>query len=151
MFPLIGFLFLAIPILEIYLLIQVGEVIGAGWTILLVVLTALWFVRNSVFKPLRELSSQLRQGRLDRANPPAQSEEPAEVHIDRIPVVGLETRGSVERDRVLPFGPLLRNALPDSNSCRKGESPRSIRSGPVSSTWQSHQRQQIGDARPTVR
>ena len=45
--------------------------------ILLVVLTTLWFVRNSVFKPLRELSSQLRQGRLDRANPPAQPEEPA--------------------------------------------------------------------------
>ena len=45
--------------------------------ILLVVLTALWFVRNSVFKPLRELSSQLRHGRLDRASPPAQPEEPA--------------------------------------------------------------------------
>ena len=45
--------------------------------ILLVVLTVLWFVRTSVFKPLRELSSQLRHGRLDRASPPAQPEEPA--------------------------------------------------------------------------
>ena len=44
--------------------------------ILLVVLTALWFVRNSVFKPLRELSFQLREGRLDRASRPAQTDEP---------------------------------------------------------------------------
>ena len=40
MFPLIAGLFLVIPIIEIYLLIQVGQVIGAGWTIFLVVLTA---------------------------------------------------------------------------------------------------------------
>jgi len=40
MFPLIAVLFLVIPIIEIYLLIQVGQVIGAGWTIFLVVLTA---------------------------------------------------------------------------------------------------------------
>lgn len=40
MFPLVAVLFLLVPILEIYLLIQVGQVIGAGWTILLVVLTA---------------------------------------------------------------------------------------------------------------
>ncbi len=40
MFPLIAFLFLVVSIVEIYLLIQVGQVIGAGWTIFLVVLTA---------------------------------------------------------------------------------------------------------------
>ena len=40
MFPLLAVLFLAVPIVEIYLLIQVGQVIGAGWTIFLVVLTA---------------------------------------------------------------------------------------------------------------
>jgi len=34
-------LFLVIPIMEVYLLIQVGSVIGAGWTVLLVVLTAI--------------------------------------------------------------------------------------------------------------
>ena len=33
-------LFLVIPLVEVYFLIQVGSVIGAGWTILLVVLTA---------------------------------------------------------------------------------------------------------------
>lgn len=40
MFPLLAFIFLVVPIAEIYLLIQVGKVIGAGWTVLLVVLTA---------------------------------------------------------------------------------------------------------------
>ena len=39
-FPLIAVIFLLVPIVEIYLLIQVGQVIGAGWTIFLVVLTA---------------------------------------------------------------------------------------------------------------
>ncbi len=33
-------LFLVIPLVEVYFLIQVGSVIGAGWTIFLVVLTA---------------------------------------------------------------------------------------------------------------
>ncbi len=40
MFPLLAVIFLVVPIAEIYLLIQVGQVIGAGWTVLLVVLTA---------------------------------------------------------------------------------------------------------------
>ena len=40
MFPVITALFLLIPIVEIFLLIQVGGMIGAPWTILLVVLTA---------------------------------------------------------------------------------------------------------------
>jgi len=40
MFPLIATIFLLVPIIEIYLLIQVGQVIGAGWTIFLVLLTA---------------------------------------------------------------------------------------------------------------
>jgi len=40
MFPFIAAIFLIVPIVEIYLLIQVGQVIGAGWTVLLVVLTA---------------------------------------------------------------------------------------------------------------
>jgi UPF0716 protein FxsA len=33
-------LFFIVPLVEVYILIQVGSVIGAGWTILLVVLTA---------------------------------------------------------------------------------------------------------------
>jgi UPF0716 protein FxsA len=45
MFPVITALFLLIPIVEIFLLIQVGGIIGATWTILLVVLTAVIGVR----------------------------------------------------------------------------------------------------------
>lgn len=40
MFPLIAIVFLAVPIVEIYLLMQVGGIIGVGWTIFLVVFTA---------------------------------------------------------------------------------------------------------------
>lgn len=40
MFPIVAAIFLIVPIVEIYLLIQVGQVIGAGWTVFLVVLTA---------------------------------------------------------------------------------------------------------------
>lgn len=34
-------LFFVVPVVEIYFLIQVGSMIGAGWTILLVILTAI--------------------------------------------------------------------------------------------------------------
>lgn len=45
MFPVITVIFLLVPIVEIFLLIQVGGIIGAPWTILLVVLTAVIGVR----------------------------------------------------------------------------------------------------------
>lgn len=45
MFPVLTVIFLVVPIAEIYLLIQMGQVIGAPWTILLVVLTAVIGVR----------------------------------------------------------------------------------------------------------
>lgn len=45
MFPAITTLFLLIPALEIYVLIQVGSMIGALWTALLVVLTAVIGIR----------------------------------------------------------------------------------------------------------
>ena len=40
MFPVLALIFLIVPIVEIYVLIQVGQVIGALWTVLFVVLTA---------------------------------------------------------------------------------------------------------------
>jgi len=40
MFRFLLLLFLLVPLIEIYFLIQVGEVIGAGWTIFAVVATA---------------------------------------------------------------------------------------------------------------
>ena len=43
--PFLTLIFLIIPVIEIYLLIQVGQVIGALWTVILVVLTAVIGVR----------------------------------------------------------------------------------------------------------
>jgi len=45
MFPVVTLIFLVVPVIEIFLLIQVGSVIGAWWTIGLVVLTAIIGVR----------------------------------------------------------------------------------------------------------
>jgi len=45
MFSVVTIIFLIVPILEVYLLIQVGTVIGAPWTVLLVVLTAVIGIR----------------------------------------------------------------------------------------------------------
>ena len=67
MFPLILVLFLAVPIVEIYLLIQVGQVIGAGWTILLVVLTAVigvWLLRIQGLSTLLRAQQRLQENQL---------------------------------------------------------------------------------------
>jgi UPF0716 protein FxsA len=67
MFPLIVFFFLAVPIVEIYLLIQVGQVIGAGWTILLVVLTAVigvWLLRIQGLSTLIRAQQRLQENEL---------------------------------------------------------------------------------------
>ena len=40
MFPVFALIFLLVPLIEIYILIQVGQVIGALWTVFFVVLTA---------------------------------------------------------------------------------------------------------------
>lgn len=45
MFPVLTLIFLVVPVVEIFLLIKVGSVIGAWWTIGLVVLTAVIGVR----------------------------------------------------------------------------------------------------------
>lgn len=70
MFPFVAILFLIVPLVEIYLLIQVGQVIGAGWTILAVVATAVigvWLLR------LQGLSTLMRaRQKLDSNELPAQ-------------------------------------------------------------------------------
>jgi len=60
-------LFLVVPIIEIYLLIQVGQVIGAGWTILLVVLTAVigvWLLRMQGLATLTRAQQRLLENQL---------------------------------------------------------------------------------------
>lgn len=60
-------LFVAVPLAEIYLLIQVGQVIGGWWTILLLLLTGLlggYLVRREGAKAWRALTEALRAGRM---------------------------------------------------------------------------------------
>lgn len=66
-FPLFAVLFFIVPLIEIYLLIQVGEVIGAGWTILLVVLTAVlgaFLLRQQGLSTLARFQRNMGQGQL---------------------------------------------------------------------------------------
>ena len=60
-------LFLVIPITEVYLLIEVGSVIGAGWTILLIVLTAIIGVnllRHQGMSTLMRANQAMSQGQV---------------------------------------------------------------------------------------
>ena len=60
-------LFLVIPFVEIYLLVEIGSRIGAPWTILLVVLTAIvgaWLVRLQGFATWRRFQASLARKEL---------------------------------------------------------------------------------------
>lgn len=65
-----GLLFLAfllIPIAEIYVLIQVGQVIGAWWTIALLVADSLigsWLLKREGVRAWRALQTALNEGRM---------------------------------------------------------------------------------------
>ena len=65
--PIIFLIFLAVPLTEIFLLIKVGNVIGASWTITLVVLTALvgaWLVRLQGLSALNRVRQSAARGEL---------------------------------------------------------------------------------------
>ena len=67
MFRSLFFLFLLIPLIEIYFLIQVGELIGAGWTIFLVVATAVigaGLLRMQGLNTLHKAQVSMAQGQL---------------------------------------------------------------------------------------
>ncbi len=59
--------FLIVPLVEIYLLIEIGGVIGVGWTIFLVVFTAVLgaqLVRRQGLATLRRVQASLRRDEL---------------------------------------------------------------------------------------
>jgi len=59
--------FLVVPLVEIYLLIQIGSIVGAGTTIFLVVFTAMLgaiLVRAQGFSTLARVQSQLGSGQI---------------------------------------------------------------------------------------
>jgi UPF0716 protein FxsA len=59
--------FIVVPLIEIYVLIQVGQVIGAWWTILLLILDSLfgtWLIRREGGKAWLALRVALESGRM---------------------------------------------------------------------------------------
>jgi UPF0716 protein FxsA len=59
--------FLVIPIVEIYVLIQVGQVIGAWWTVLLLIADSLfgsWLLKREGVRAWRALQLALTEGRM---------------------------------------------------------------------------------------
>lgn len=66
-FRILLIIFLLVPLLEIYLLIKVGEVVGAWPTVLLVVGTAVlgaWLLRLQGLATLAQVQTRLTQGEL---------------------------------------------------------------------------------------
>ena len=67
MFAALALLFLVVPFVELYFLIQVGQVIGAAWTILLLMVISLigsWLVKREGLATLRRAQDQMRGGRV---------------------------------------------------------------------------------------
>lgn len=67
MFRFLFVLFLVIPLIEIYFLIQVGQVIGAAWTIFLVVATAVigaFLLRLQGFQTLLRAQSVMAKAQI---------------------------------------------------------------------------------------
>lgn len=65
MFRLLFLLFLVVPIVELFVLIEVGDVIGAGWTVLLVIGTAVlgaYLVKLQGLQTLQRAQLAMQQG-----------------------------------------------------------------------------------------
>ena len=65
MFRLLFLLILLVPLIELFVLIEVGQVIGAGWTILLVLATAVmgaFLVKLQGLQTLHRAQVSVRQG-----------------------------------------------------------------------------------------
>lgn len=64
---LVALLLFGIPLLELYVLIQVGQVIGVWWTILLLIADSLfggWLIRREGSRAFRALTEALGSGRM---------------------------------------------------------------------------------------
>jgi len=66
-FPLLALVLLAIPLIEIYVMIRIGSVIGAGWTVLSIVATAVigaFIIRMQGFGVYRRMNRSMAAGEL---------------------------------------------------------------------------------------
>lgn len=64
---LLVLVFVVMPIVEIYVIIQVGQVIGALWTVLLLVADSVlgaWLIKREGARAWRGLSDELQAGRM---------------------------------------------------------------------------------------
>ncbi len=64
---LLLFLFVVVPLVEIYVIIQVGQAIGAWWTILLLVLDSIlgtWLIQHEGSRAWRALRDAIDSGRM---------------------------------------------------------------------------------------
>lgn len=71
LFPLMVLLFFSVPLVEIYLLIKIGSVIGALPTVSLVVLTAVvgaFLLRQQGFATVARIQSELHRGEVPAAS-----------------------------------------------------------------------------------
>ena len=67
MFPVFALIFLIVPLVEFYILIQVGQVIGALWTVFFVVLTAIigvQLLKSQGLSTLSRAQQKMHQGEL---------------------------------------------------------------------------------------
>lgn len=68
---LIGTAFLVLPVLEIWAIIQVGSLIGAGWTLLLLVagvVLGLWLIRRAGVSSVQTLAAGAVRGQVPAAD-----------------------------------------------------------------------------------
>ncbi len=66
MLPLLALVFLLVPLAEVYVLIHVGQAIGAGWTVLLLLASAVlgsWLVRREGARAWRRFREAAAGGR----------------------------------------------------------------------------------------
>lgn len=62
--------FIVVPILEIYVIIQVGQVIGAWWTILLLIADSIfgsWLIKHEGRRAWQALTTTIQSGRMPAA------------------------------------------------------------------------------------
>ncbi|MBS2938039.1 FxsA family protein [Nocardioides sp. J2M5] len=65
--PLLAAAFVAIPLAEVWVIIQVGQLIGAWWTIVLLVLDSMvgaWLIKREGGRAWRALRQALQEGRM---------------------------------------------------------------------------------------
>jgi len=64
-FALLALLFVVVPFLELFVIIQVGQAVGAGWTIGVLVLVSVvgaWMVKREGMGVLRRTRARIRAG-----------------------------------------------------------------------------------------